>query len=293
MMLDLIRKETSDKWGMKRLQNCILNIAFYIDEFCQKNSIGYCLMGGSALGALRHSGFIPWDDDLDIFMTPDDYEKFRDCFNKEGDKAHYYLQEIGAAGGLVTRAKLRLNRSTFIEEVTKDWDIHHGVFIDIFILHAYPDGRLSRAWMYLWAKYLVIKGLANKSYYKKGPLLNTIVWFFKLLPKRFLLGYGLKQVYKYRHQNTKYKCEFFGRTYLNNGIYPSADFKSYKKRAFETIELNVPVGIEDFLKIRYGDYLKLPSIDEITRQSHAIKFDLDRVFTPRKQGVFADEKYLF
>ena len=80
---------------------------------------------------------------------------------------------------------------------------------------------------------------------------------------------------------------------LNNGIYPSADFKSYKKRAFETIELNVPVGIEDFLKIRYGDYLKLPSIDEITRQSHAIKFDLDRAFTPRKQGVFADEKYLF
>lgn len=85
-MNDLMRKETPNEWGLKELQNVILNIAYDIDKFCQKHNITYRLMGGSALGAKRHGGFIPWDDDLDVFMTPDEYEQFRDAFNKYGDK---------------------------------------------------------------------------------------------------------------------------------------------------------------------------------------------------------------
>ena len=67
-----MRQDTPDDWGIKELQNVILNIAYDIDQFCQKHNITYRLMGGSALGAKRHGGFIPWDDDLDVFMTPDE-----------------------------------------------------------------------------------------------------------------------------------------------------------------------------------------------------------------------------
>ena len=63
-------------YSIHELQECILSVMKDVDRFCKKNKIQYYLMGGSALGAMRHRGFIPWDDDLDIFMTYDNYQKF-------------------------------------------------------------------------------------------------------------------------------------------------------------------------------------------------------------------------
>lgn len=77
-----MRDNLNDDYGIVRLQDKILEIAVYIDKLCTENDIEYCLMGGSALGAKRHNGFIPWDDDLDVFMTPKNYEKFRKVFNE-------------------------------------------------------------------------------------------------------------------------------------------------------------------------------------------------------------------
>ena len=90
-----MRDNLPDDYGFVKLQDRILEICVYIDQFCQEHDIVYSLMGGSALGAKRHGGFIPWDDDLDIFMTPDNYEKFRKAFMEEGDKQRFYLQEYG------------------------------------------------------------------------------------------------------------------------------------------------------------------------------------------------------
>lgn len=292
-MHDLMRKETPDEWGIKKLQNCILNIAQYIDEFCRNNQIEYCLMGGSALGAVRHDGFIPWDDDLDVFMTPDNYEKFRALFNEKGDKEQYYLQELGAADGMVITAKVRLNNSTYIEDIVKDWDIHHGVYVDIFILHTCPDNCIKRYWQYFWAKYLIVKGLANKEYKRKGGVVNNVIRGFKILPKRFLLRYGLQQVYRFRNESSKYRCNFLGKALLRNGMYKSEYFQSTKRHAFELIELNVPANVEDFLYERFGDYMKIPDIGRIMYEQHALEWNVNETFTPQKMGKFADERFLF
>ena len=292
-MYELIRTGTPDDWGIKKLQNCILNIAQYIDLFCQQNGISYCLMGGSALGAVRHNGFIPWDDDLDVFMTPDNYELFRMRFQEVGDKNKYYLQEIGASNEMVIRAKLRLNNSTYIEDITKDWDIHHGIFVDIFILHICPDNILKRYWQFFWAKYLIMKGLANKEYNRRGLILNSIIRMMKIFPKRFLLNYGLKQVYRFRNEKSHYKCNYLGKALMKKGTYDAAFFNGTKRHQFETIELNVASNVEEFLTQRFGDYMKIPDISRIRYERHALVWDTEKAFVPRKEGKFIDEKFLF
>ena len=288
-MNDLMRKDTADSYGLKNLQNVILNIAEYVHSFCEKHQIQYCLMGGSALGAKRHGGFIPWDDDLDIFMTPDNYEKFREKFNADGDKANFYIQELGAAEGRVITAKVRLNNSYYEEDILRGWNIHHGIYIDIFILHICPNNKMKRYWQYFWAKYLIVKGLANKEYHRRGKMVYLMMKLMKLLPKRFLLSYGLKQVYRFRNEKSDYFCNFLGKALLKNGTYLRSDFEQVKILPFEAIELYVAAGLENFLTNRFGDYMKIPSADRIKYEQHASTWNLN----PRVYTDFSDEKYLF
>ena len=288
-MNNLMRKETPDEWGLKELQNVILNIAYDIDQFCQKHNITYRLMGGSALGAKRHGGFIPWDDDLDVFMTPDEYEQFRDAFNKDGDKEKYYLQELGASEGKVITAKVRLNNSYFEEDIIKDWHVHQGVYVDIFILHTCPNNKILRYWQYIWAKYVIVKGLANKEYKRRGGVVYYMLKCMKLLPKRFLLNFALNQVYAFRNQKTDYYCNYLGKALLKNGTYKHEHFATVKRVPFETIELNVAGGLEDFLIDRFGDYMKAPSPERIRYEQHASKWALGDY----KYDNLSGEKYFF
>lgn len=288
-MNDLMRKDTDDSYGLKELQNVILNIAQYLDELCCKYGINYRLMGGSALGAKRHGGFIPWDDDLDVFMTPTEYEKFRSTFEAHGDKDRFSIQELGASNGRVITAKLRLNDSFYEEEMVKGWKIHHGVYVDIFILHTCPDNKLLQRWQYIWAKYLIVKGLANKPYNRRGGLAGMAVKMAKILPKRFLLNFGLKQVYAWRDKKTEYFCNFLGKALFKNGKYLYSDFANSKRVPFETIELNVAEGLENFLSNRFGDYMTPPSPERIKYEQHASTWNLDT----HDYSDRSDEKYLF
>lgn len=273
-MKELMRPDTPDDYGYKSLQNIILNIAYDLDLFCQKNDIRYRLMGGSALGAKRHGGFIPWDDDLDVFMTPTEYEKFRDAFHKYGDTEKYYLQERGASKGKVVTAKVRLNKSFYDEEIVRSWMIHKGIFIDIFILHTCPDNMLQRRWQYFWAKYVVLKGLANKEYHRHGNLTYYFLKAFGYFPKRFLLNYALNQVYAYRNKQTSYYCNYLGKALMKNGTYKREYFENIKRAPFETIELNVAEKLEEFLTERFGDYMKPPSKERIKYEQHSTNWDL-------------------
>ena len=282
MEYQYMRDGLDPKYGFLELQDKILEIAVYIDKLCRENDINYCLMGGSALGAKRHGGFIPWDDDLDVFMTPDNYEKFRKVFNENGDKEKYYLQEWGLTDGMVTISKIRLNNTSYIEESLKKWDIHHGIYVDIFILHTCPNNKLQQIHQCLWAKYVIMKGLAVRGYNRRGGFLGFALKVMSRMPDRLWVKHGLKQVYKYRNKKTNYFCNF------KNAIYKREYFENPEYVPFEKAELKAPEKLHEFLSERFGDYMKPPSPERIKWEQHAESWDFDKPYFVG-DGTYKDE----
>jgi len=291
MEYQYMRDGLDPKYGFLELQDKILEIAVYIDKLCRENDINYCLMGGSALGAKRHGGFIPWDDDLDVFMTPDNYEKFHKVFNENGDKEKYYLQEWGLTDGMVTISKIRLNNTSYIEESLKKWDIHHGIYVDIFILHTCPDNKLQQIHQCLWAKYVIMKGLAVRGYNRRGGFLGFALKVMSRMPDRLWVKHGLKQVYKYRNKKTNYFCNFMGKAVFKNAIYKREYFENPEYAPFEKVKLKVPLKLHEFLSERFGDYMKPPTPERIKWEQHAESWNFDKPYFVG-DGTYKDETKL-
>ena len=288
MKYKYMRDNLEDKHNFLPLQDKMLEIMVNVDKICQKHNIEYCLMGGSALGAKRHGGFIPWDDDLDIFMTPDNYDKLRKILLERKEMPNYYLQEWGLTDGMVTISKIRDDNTTYIESSLKNWNIHHGVYIDIFILHVAPNNKLLQLKQCFWAKYVVLKSLANKHYSKRKGAVGLLMKILRLFPERFLIRHGLKEVYKYRNKNTNYYCNFLGKAGYKKGLYKKSMMYPFKKEKFEKVELFVPANLDEFLKCRFGDYMKIPSADQIKWNQHAEMWDVNESYI-KKTGIKSKE----
>lgn len=288
-----LRDDIDDVYEIAALQDKILQIAQYIDNICTQNNITYYLMGGSALGAIRHGGFIPWDDDLDIFMTPDNYQKFRDVFLKTGDQDAYYLQQLTLRDNMVASAKLRLNNSAYIEEATKHWKIHQGIFVDIFLLHNCPNNCILQLVQCFAAKYILVKGQGWKDIKYRG-LKGLIIQGIRFLPKDFGIETSLKLLYKYNKRETRQVCHFMGKAFFKRGIYDSKYFQKPERVAFEKTMLNAPSNTDEYLRERFGEYMKMPSADSIKKAQHAWKWDTNNdfsVYVNQDRG-FEDERYL-
>lgn len=293
-MYKYMREDTPDDWKIKKLQEKILEIAVYLDEFCSENDIQYCLMGGSALGAVRHKGFIPWDDDLDIFMTPDSYEKFVRLFNEKGDKNRFLLEPFGEFDNMITLGKIRLRNTTYIESALLDYMISHNIYIDIFILHDCPDNSAKRMYQYVWAKYIIAKGQSVKDLSRYGIVMRTALNLLKCFPRLLGIKFALKQVYKFRGQKSKYFCNYLGKAKYKRGTYKKEWFAQTKRVPFEKVTLCVPVGIEEFLSERFGDYMQLPDIEQIKREQHASIWDTEKDYKEYiKNSPTLPRKYVF
>lgn len=138
-----------DNSTIKNLHSVELEILTVVDEFCKKHSIPYSLYGGTLLGAVRHKGFIPWDDDVDVCMMREDYERFIALWERSNNH-EYILQYKGNTPKVEnTFAKIRKNNTTFRQSNEADVDFHTGIFIDIFPFDRYPRGVFRRL-LYKW-----------------------------------------------------------------------------------------------------------------------------------------------
>lgn len=261
--LRFVRSGLSDDYGIIDFQDRLLEIMAYIDQFCSIHDIDYCLMAGSALGARRHRGFIPWDDDIDIYMTENGYAKFRKCFDKFADKEKYYLQEWGACDTkgkhMITMAKVRLNKSEIQEKTYVGWKMHQGIFVDIFILHNCADKIGAQKIQYVCSEAVVLKGLEVRGYSAKNSKDKVMLFISRLIPRQMILKLGLTSAYKYQNKNTKFCHGFIDTRKFSRAVFPKEIMFPGKYVDFENVRLKVPADNDAYLKIQFGnDYMTPP-----------------------------------
>ena len=273
-----------DEETRKRIQKSLLDMFLDIQEVCLRNHIMVYLCGGSALGAYRHKGFIPWDDDIDISMTRAGYNKFRRIFLKEfGDR--YVLNAPNYSKKAKSRFPKILKKGTIFREVgdTSDAD-NCGLFIDIFIIDNVPDNRFYRqikgticnilefiggqvAMMEAesdeWRQ--LVKRTGKPAYYLRAACGKL----FSFCPASGWYDL-IDRMVRYRDNKTQYCTlatgmkHYFGEMIKRSDCIPAvpAEFEGHKTHVFH--------HVETYLTQLYGDDYMTPPAPE-KRQKHFIK----------------------
>lgn len=243
------------------------------DRICKKNKINYFLDGGTFLGAVRHKGFIPWDDDLDVSMLRKDYEKFLKVVKKDLKKKYFFqdMDNDQFYGNIF--GKLKIKNTKYTEKTTLKAKAKDGIYIDIFPFDNIPDNIKKAKKHFL--KVLIFRMLfliKNKylieanTFFKKIELVILKI-FSIFLSKKYLKNKLKKLVSKYNNQDTKYVCNY-ATPYFNKFLFEKKWFDSYAFYEFEKAKFMSLKDYDTYLKYVYNDYMTLPPVEK--RVSHGI-----------------------
>jgi lipopolysaccharide cholinephosphotransferase len=250
------------------IQKKIMIIVEYFDTFCRINNIKYYLMGGSALGAIRHKGFIPWDDDFDVFMEYEDYHKFLSLSKKFFDRNLFHIQYENTEEWPLFTTKIRLNNTIFDEIDTKDLKIHRGIFIDVFCLYKQSNSKFLSLKQYFFSKILIAHSLYRRGY-KSASLTKKILMFLtNLFISKNVKHYLINYLVKFNKLNTRNVAHYFGKAPGSKIGFPKAWLGLQRYVQFGELVLPTLQFVEEYLQFRFGDYMVIPSDKKIKEDKH-------------------------
>lgn len=270
-----LSRETLRQLQIKELESLV-----YFDDFCKKHELKYFLLGGCVIGAVRHGGFIPWDDDVDIIMPRRDYERMLKLWKQEESSERFLM--LKTDGEVFTGncfATLVDVSATMVKENQKDIDVPHGIVTDIFPMDGCPDKRLQRYLQYYHAMMysLYITEVVPTKHGAAMKLICSVL--LKLVPSRKrrtkIWQKHEKKMSRYGF-NTHEKCTELcaGPGYMKNE-YPQSAFAEAEYHDFEGLSMPLPKGYDEYLKMAFGDYMTLPPEDKQTPHHDLVALDLD------------------
>ncbi len=257
---------------LEKLHAIQLDMLLEVRRICDKHGIKYSLIGGTLLGAIRHKGYIPWDDDADIGMLRKDYEKFRLVCRSELDREKYYFQDDrNTKGYRWGYGKLRRKDTLFLRENQKHLQFGQEIFIDIFPLDYAPDNMLLRQ-IHMFRCFCIRKMLWSPVgvIAEKNICKRFIYSQLSLIPKKMIYKFYYKFIRSRKPSKT-----------VRINLFPTRKPYGFSIKFFEelievTFEGEVFMGsryYDEYLRIKYGDYMKLPPVE--MRKVHpvsAVKF---------------------
>ena len=260
----------------KKIWAVLLDMLMEFDRVCKKYNLKYWMGGGSLLGAIRHKGFIPWDDDIDVNMMREDYDKLMDIGKDEFQSPYFLQTPYTDPGYYFSFAKLRNSRTSAVSYDFRYENFNQGMFIDIF---PYDN---------------CVLGDAHERYNKIDELIRDNSTFMRMkdpnpneenkLRIQNHSGRDPMDVFKemtsiarkYENENTEYvsnalitasKCE--------KNIYKKSAFEHFINTEFEILNVPIPEEYDYVLKIHYGDYMELPPADKRGQWHSKTIFDPD------------------
>ena len=268
------------------LQDVLVEMMQDIHNVCIKRKIGYALVGGSCLGAVRHQGFIPWDDDIDISMLREDWEKFRSCFDEElGEKYVMEAPQYGNKDCKTTWAKVYKKKTVLQEIMDVDTPYEQGIFIDIFFYENVSNNKIIRKIDACLSDFL--KGVATSMVFYKYP--NELMkQYYGATPQtkryynmRRFLGFLFSWMshkrfcdcydkFVSRHKTpSEYITAPTGRKNYMGEILQRKWWIPQKQVKFENTEFLVPADSHNYLLTLFGkNYMQLPPVEK--REKHFI-----------------------
>jgi lipopolysaccharide cholinephosphotransferase len=270
----LIPSYMKSNWALQ------LDLYMTLAELCDKHGLRYYANSGMLLGAIRHNGFIPWDDDLDIAMPREDYNKLMEIAPKELEYPYFLRTPYTDPNCYYSSIALMNLETSFVPKIFKNKPFKKGVPIDIFPLDYCDPSRFDDD-----RSHIIEHIMRCMSWMKTGCDCLDELQMEKII--KYPTDNPLKEWEEIHRiaSNPQYEeSEYYAISVMTilrkeQSIYPVADFEKVIMWPFETIKVPVPVGYKDLLEIQYGEFMKYPPVEERGKKNDQIIFDPNRPYT--------------
>ena len=267
-----------DNISLRKLQLIETDILKIVDKFCKKHDIKYSLYAGTALGAVRHGGFIPWDDDIDICMTRPDYERFLKLWREQGEEGYALQGTDNPNYEYINFSKIRKIGTKFGTEfdVKAYGEDNVGIFLDVFPFDKVPNDKRKRKKFLFNVKLWLV--------YTRGYAYTRGGTFLKLISKLLLLKSRKRQlkirnklekkILSYQSMEKDYSLASLACPASLKNIFPADILDQVQEIDFEDTKASIYKDYDTALRITFGNYMQLPPEQERVCKHEPFIFDV-------------------
>ena len=249
---------------IREIQQMELGIMEYIHEICQKIGVKYFLAYGSLIGAVRHKGFIPWDDDMDICMLREDYEKLQDYLIANPDERYEVMSYKNNLNYVYPFMKVQDNQTYLLEEDVRI-DSNMGIYVDIFPVDGYEDDSVFKDKMTRLIKKRQLSCYTFKGITNTKSLLNSLIRYISVIIFYFTNTNkyirGIDELAKSRKVDDYELVDYLIYKDMNKPVWKREWLNQTITGVFEGKEFMIPKNYHEILTSDYGDYMQLPPVE--------------------------------